>query len=207
MPNVGKPSAETAGMSEADGKLAPKGITTLTFDHPGHRTATPMFDTNPEFTKLVDDVVESWGKVFYGHPELAAGIENLYQVWLADHLPASWPKHRRDAFIADQADEAAGELGPLFDDLIDTITDQHGRDYGVLIHPDDHAELLETARRNALDHYRKYAYHHLLAAIEQERENGPGRGEASMTSCGPTGRRRRPRTTAEVNIMLGRYSR
>lgn len=165
-----------------------------------------MFDPTPAFTTLTDEVVASWGELFYGHTELAAGIENLYRVWLEDHLPASWPQHRRDAFIADQADEAAGDLGTRFDDLIDTITERHGLAYGTPPAAEDHAAMLETARRNTLDHYRKYAYHHLLAAIEQECTDNPGRGEASMTSCGRTGRRRRPRTTAEVNIMLGRYS-
>ena len=66
---------------------------------------------------------------------------------------------------------------------------------------EEHAARLETARRNALNHHRKYAYAHLLAAIEQERDDDPGRGGHSMTSCGRTGRRRRPRTTAEVNII------
>lgn len=166
-----------------------------------------MFEPNTAFTQLVDKAVASWGEVFYGHTEFAAGIKDLYRIWLAEHLPASWPHHRREAFITDQADQAAGELGELFDNLIDTITDQHGLDHGVLIDPEDHAARLEIARRNALDHYRKYAHVHLLAAIEQERDDEPGRGDGSMTSCGRTGRRRRPRTTAEVNIIYGRRNR
>lgn len=160
-----------------------------------------MFEPNTAFTQLVDEAVTSWGEVFYGHAEFAAGIEDLYRIWLAEHLPASWPQHRRETFITSQADQAAGELGELFDNLIDTITEQHGLDHGVFIDPEEHAARLETARRNALNHHRKYAYAHLLAAIEQERDDGPGRGGHSMTSCGRTGRRRRPRTTAEVNII------
>ena len=166
-----------------------------------------MFEPNTAFTQFVDEAVSSWGEVFYGHAEFAAGIEHLYRIWLADHLPASWPQHRREAFIVDQADQAGGELGELFDNLIDTITERHGLDYGRLLDPEDHSAMLETARRNALDHHRKYAYAHLLAAIEQERDDDPGRGDHSMTSCGRTGRRRRPRTTAEVNIMYGRHNR
>lgn len=166
-----------------------------------------MFERNAAFTQLVDEAVSSWGEVYYGHTQLSAGIANLYRIWLAEHLPASWPPQRREAFIVDQADQAAGELGELFDNLIDTITERHGLDYGRLLDPEDRTTLLETARRNALDHYRKYAYAHLLAAIEQERDDDPGRGGHSMTSCGQTGRRRRPRTTAEVNILYRRHNR
>lgn len=150
-----------------------------------------MFESNQAFTDLADNVVASWGTVFYSHNQFAADLEKLYRIWLAEYLPASWPPHRCEAFIAGQADQAAGELGSRFDNLIDTITERHVVAYGVLIDPEDHAEQLETARRHAFDHYRKYAYVHLLAEIEQECADNPGRGEESMTSCGRTGRRRR----------------
>lgn len=166
-----------------------------------------MFESNPEFTTLTDEAVTSWGDGLYGHTELAAGIANLYRIWLANHLPASWPQHRRDTFITNHADQAASELATLFDDLIDTITNDHGLNYGTLPHPDDHAEILETARRDALDDHRDTCYYALLAAIEQERDDDPGRGDGSMTSCGRTGRRRRPRTPAEINIIYGRRHR
>ena len=63
------------------------------------------------------------------------------------------------------------------------------------------------ARRDALDDHRDTCYYELLDAIEQECADDPGRGEGSMTSCGRTGRRRRPRTTAEVNIIYRRHNR
>lgn len=164
-----------------------------------------MFEPNTAFTQLVDEAVASWGEIYYGHAEFAAGIANLYRIWLAEHLPASWPPQRRETFITNHADQAAAELGTLFDDLIDTITNDHGLAYGTLIHHEDHAAILETARRDALDDHRDTCYYELLTAIEQECDDDPGRGDGSMTSCGRTGRRRRPRTTAEVNILYRRY--
>ncbi|GEM_PF-6277610 len=37
-----------------------------------------MFEPNTAFTQFVHEAVTSWGEVFYGHAEFAAGIEDLW---------------------------------------------------------------------------------------------------------------------------------
>ena len=106
-------------------------------------------------------------------------------------FPPIWPEHRRRAFIAHHADIDAAELSTQFDDLIDTVTNEFGLAYGILPHPDDAAELITTARRQALEEFidRRLNYE-LPDEIEDVQTENLGRGEASMTACGPTQRRR-----------------
>ena len=75
----------------------------------------------------------------------------LYRAEL--RFPPIWPEHRRRAFIVHHADIDSTELSTQFDDLIDTVTNEFGLAYGILPHPDDAAELITTARRQALDEF------------------------------------------------------
>lgn len=142
------------------------------------------------FTEAVDTVLSEWGEPFSAaSTELTDALQELYHAEL--QFPPIWPEHRRRAFIAHHADIDAAELSTQFDDLIDTVTNEFGLAYGILPHPDDAAELITTARRQALEEFidRRLNYE-LPDEIEDVQTENLGRGEASMTACGPTERRR-----------------
>ena len=142
------------------------------------------------FTEAVDTILSEWGEPFSAAPtELTDALQELYRAEL--QFPPIWPEHRRRAFVAHHADIDAAELSTQFDDLIDTVTNEFGIAYGALPHPDDAAELITTARRQALEEFidRRLNYE-LPDEIEDVQTENPGRGEASMTACGPTQRRR-----------------
>lgn len=102
------------------------------------------------FTEAVDTVLSEWGEPFSAaSTELTDALQELYHAEL--QFPPIWPEHRRRAFIAHHADIDAAELSTQFDDLIDTVTNEFGLAYGILPHPDDAAELITTARRQALE--------------------------------------------------------
>lgn len=142
------------------------------------------------FTEAVDTILSEWGEPFSAaSTELTDALQELYHAEL--QFPPIWPEHRRRAFIAHHADIDAAELSTQFDDLIDTVTNEFGLAYGILPHPDDAAELITTARRQALEEFidRRLNYE-LPDEIEDVQTENLGRGEASMTACGPTQRRR-----------------
>ncbi|MCB1288841.1 MAG: hypothetical protein KDB47_14305 [Mycobacterium sp.] len=141
------------------------------------------------FAEAVDTILSEWGEPFSAAPtELTDALQELYRAEL--RFPPIWPEHRRRAFIVHHADIDSTELSTQFDDLIDTVTNEFGLAYGILPHPDDAAELITTARRQALDEFidRRLNYE-LPNEIEDAQTENPGRGEASMTACGPTQRR------------------
>lgn len=141
------------------------------------------------FTEAVDTILSEWGEPFSAAPtELTDALQELYRAKL--RFPPIWPEHRRRAFIAHHADIDAAELATQFDDLIDTVTNEFGLAYGILPHPDDAAELVTAARGQALDEFidRRLNYE-LPDEIEDAHAENLGRGEASMTACGPTQRR------------------
>lgn len=76
--------------------------------------------------QFAERVIASWGDGTCDH-DLVASIETLYRARL--RFPPAWPEHRRQDFIARHADLAASELGGLFDDLIDTVINDHGLRY------------------------------------------------------------------------------
>ena len=111
------------------------------------------------FAEAVDTILSEWGEPFSAAPtELTDALQELYRAEL--RFPPIWPEHRRRAFIVHHADIDSTELSTQFDDLIDTVTNEFGLAYGILPHPDDAAELITTARRQALDEfiYRRLNY-------------------------------------------------
>ncbi|WP_206430444.1 hypothetical protein [Mycobacterium sp. P7213] len=141
-------------------------------------------------------VIASWGNGTCDD-DLVASIESLY--WERLRFPPSWPKHRRQGFITRHADLAASELSSLFDDLIDTVINDHGLRYGVMPHSEDAAQLVRAARREALDDF-LMRIDDVADEIAYAAAEDPGRGHGSMTACGPGQRpptilthRRRPR--------------
>ncbi|OBI41414.1 hypothetical protein A5707_07575 [Mycobacterium kyorinense] len=147
--------------------------------------------------QFAERVIASWGDGTCDD-DLLASIETLYQARL--RFPPSWPEHRRQDFIARHADLAASELGGLFDDLIDTVINDHGLQHGVMPHSEDAAQLVHAARRDALDDFLMRIDDDMVNEIAVAAAQDPGRGHGSMTACGPGQRpatittcRRRPR--------------
>lgn len=147
--------------------------------------------------QFAERVIASWGDGT-GDDDLVAAIETLYRVKL--RFPPSWPEHRCQDFITRHADLAASELGSLFDDLIDTVNNDHGLQYGVMPHSEDATQLLNVARRDALDDFLMRIDDDMAVEISTAAAGDPGRGHGSMTACGPGQRpatittyRRRPR--------------
>lgn len=140
------------------------------------------------FEQLAERLIASWGDGM-GYHDLAVAVETLYRAKLA--LPASWPEHRRREIIARHADLAASELVALFDDLIDTVINDHGPRYGVVPNPDDRASLVDAARQAALSDFAAVAEYNLIDEIAAAMADDPGRGQGSMTACGPRQRRKR----------------
>lgn len=146
--------------------------------------------------RFAEQVIASWGDSTCGD-SLVSSIETLYRARLS--FPPSWPDHRRQDFITRHADLAASELGSLFDDLIDTVINDHGLRYGVMPHSEDTAQLVHAARRDALDDF-LMRIDDMADEIAAAAAQDPGRGHGSMTACGPGQRpattltyRRRPR--------------
>ncbi len=104
------------------------------------------------FNEAVDTILSEWREPFSAaSTELTDALQELYRAEL--QFSPIWPEHRRRAFIAHHADIDSTELSTQFDDLIDTVTNEFGLAYGALPHPDDAAELITTARRQALDEF------------------------------------------------------
>lgn len=129
--------------------------------------------------QFAEHVIASWPD---DARDLVTCIETLYRDRLT--FPPAWPDHRREAFIASHADLAACELSTLFDDLIDTVTNEYGLQYGVMPHPEEHSQLLHAARRHALDDFRMDTVY-MDQVIAGAAAEDPGRGNGSMTACGP----------------------
>jgi hypothetical protein len=137
--------------------------------------------SGPEFEKFAEEALTSWADD-YGYAELEAGIEALLRARFA--FPPAWPAHRCEAFITEQAYGAAVELGEVFDDVIDTVVDGYGRDYGCLPHCEDAAALITAARRAALDEFELRMRYDLPDDIAEASVADPGRGGSSMSACG-----------------------
>ncbi len=140
------------------------------------------------FAAAIDSILAEWGQVCsLGATDLTAALETLYRAEL--EFPPAWPAHRREAFIAHHADLDAGELATELDDLIDTVTNDYGLRYGVLPHHEDAAELIDDARRNAIhSHVEHRLIYELPDEIGYAVADDPGRGDGSMTACGPAQR-------------------
>jgi hypothetical protein len=143
------------------------------------------------FGGFFDDVLAEWGQPFSSAQwGLTEAIEVVFRQRLT--FPASWPTQRCEAFIASHADRIAGQLGSVFDDLIDTVTAEYGAAYGVMPHHEDAGVLIDTARREALiEALTDSVVIELPDQIAQSTREDPGRGDGSMTACGPASRRLR----------------
>lgn len=147
------------------------------------------------FTQAVDTILSEWGEPFSAaRTELTDALQELYRTEL--RFPPIWPEHRRRAFIAHHADLDATELATQFDDLIDTVTNEFGLAYSTAPHPDEATELITTARRQTLDDFiDRRLILELPDEIDHAHAENPGRGENSMTACGPRPTPPQPRPT------------
>lgn len=134
------------------------------------------------FTEAVDTVLSEWGEPFSAaSTELTDALQELYHAEL--QFPPIWPEHRRRAFIAHHADIDAAELSTQFDDLIDTVTNEFGLAYGILPHPDDAAELITTARRQAPRGVHRPTTQLRVARRNRGRSNRKPRPRRSQHDC------------------------
>ena len=102
------------------------------------------------FDASIAEILAEWGQpLSFSRGRLATAMETLYRAEL--EFPPTWTEHRRETFITNHADLDLGEVGTQFDDLIETVTNDHGLRYGTLPHPDDASEMIRTARLDALN--------------------------------------------------------
>jgi len=143
-----------------------------------------------DLEKLADDAVNDWPE-FAWSGRLDLAIRDLY----LNHLPfpPSWSTELRGDFVADEADMAGQRLTTCFDDAIDLVIDEFGRQNGHLPHPEDASEMIAASRRDSAD-----LLWDGLAYLEDELAtvaiHTTGRAPASMTGCSQRLRRGR-RTT------------
>lgn len=148
-----------------------------------------------DLEKLATAAVGDWPEMGMSG-QLDAAIRDLYRKYLP--FPPSWTAGEREDFIEEWAETDAQQLATQFDDAIDTVTDDFGRQNGYLPNDGDASEMLSTARTTAI--------YELAASIEylgdelaQLTIHTAGRSAASMTGCSAATRRshrttsRRPR--------------
>lgn len=132
-----------------------------------------MPSAQEQFDTAIAEVLAHWGQPFSAaNDQLRAAIEALYRAEL--DFPPSWPEHRRQAFITNHADCAAGELATQFDDLIDTVVNEYGLAYGVMPHSEDASDMIQAAREEAVaDLIERRLNYELQDDIEQELQEDP----------------------------------
>jgi hypothetical protein len=138
------------------------------------------------FAAFADAAIADWPDYALSG-EFDAAIESLYRSRLP--FPPSWPHDRCEEFISEHAAADADALRTTFDDLVDIVIDRYGRDYGVRLHSEDAAELIDAERRAALDEFERRLSVELPADIAEAAVHGLRRGAGNMTACRPAQRR------------------
>jgi hypothetical protein len=140
-----------------------------------------------DLEKLANAAVTDWPEVSFSG-QLDVAVRDLYRTHLP--FPPSWTPDECDEFIDEHADMDAQQLATRFDDLIDTVIDDFGRQYGCLPHQEDALEMIAAARKDAV--YALQANIDYLADdLAQLAVHIAGRAVASMTGCSPAARRSR----------------
>lgn len=158
--------------------------------YPGMMSIEPeiwegAISVSTEFETFANTVITEWPDCAWSR-QLEAAIEDLYRSQL--QFPPSWTQDRREDFITSHADADAIELTATFDDLVDIVIDRYGREYGVLPHSEDAAELIDAERRAALSELEQRLRIDLPEDIAEATVHSLGRADGSMAACGPTHR-------------------
>lgn len=145
----------------------------------------------------LDDDLENLATAVSDWPEISrssqldAAIRDLYRTHLS--FPPFWTPEAREEFIEEWADTDAQRLATQFDDAIDVVIDGFGRQNGYLPHPEDAAEMIDEARKEAV-YDLDASIAHLAEDLAQKAIHTAGRTISSMTGCSPAARRSRSRS-------------
>lgn len=173
-----------------------KAMTSASDQHSLHRPEETLApDVAVRVTEVADRVAAGWGHDFH-HAALTAIVADLYDELVS--FSRGWSEHRRQAFIAEAADTTASEVTSLLDDHLDTHT-ASGR--GSPWHPvaegcQDDTDTTGWLSILTQEHLTWSCIDLLPAQIADHSADDPGRGEGSMTACGPT--QRPPTTTVRL---------
>lgn len=150
-----------------------------------------------DLEKLAAVVVTDWPEIAFSG-QLEAAIQILYRTHLS--FPPSWTTDEREEFIEEHADTDAQQLAAKFDDTIDTVIDDYGRQNGYLLQHDDASEMISAARKTAVFELAANI-EYLKDELAQLTVHTAGRSPASMTGCSPTARRWQRKTTRRSRRM------
>ncbi|MGB5796390.1 MAG: transposase [Mycolicibacter algericus] len=150
-----------------------------------------------DLEKLATAAISDWPEITLCG-QLDAAIQGLYRTHLP--FPPSWTPDEHEEFIKEHADTDAQQLATQFDDTIDTVVDDFGRQNGYLPQSEDASEVISAARKTMV--------YELLASIEHTKGelarltiHTAGRSAASMTGCSPAARRSHRNTIRRLRRM------
>ncbi|MBB2991095.1 hypothetical protein FHR72_002568 [Mycolicibacterium iranicum] len=138
-----------------------------------------------DLEKLAVAAVSDWPEIVFSG-RLDATIRHLYRTHLP--FPPSWTPDECDDFIEEHADTDAQRLATQFDDAIDVVIEDFGRQNGILPHPEDVAGMIAEARKEAV-YKLEASVAYLAEDLAQTAIHTAGRTISSMTGCSPAARR------------------
>ena len=100
-----------------------------------------------DLENLATSAVSDWPEIAFSG-RLDGAIRELYRMHLP--FPPSWTPDERKEFIEEHADTDAQRLATQFDDAIDVVIDDFGRQNGYLPHQEDASEMIAEARKDAV---------------------------------------------------------
>jgi hypothetical protein len=166
-------------------------MTSASDQHSLHRLEeTLVSDVAVRVTEVADRVAAGWGHDFH-HAALARAVADLYDELVS--FPGGWPEHRRQAFIAEASDTTACEVTSLLDDHLDTHA---ASAFAGGCHDDTDTDVTGWLSILTQEHLTWWCIDLLPNLIADHSADDPGRGEGSMTACGPT--QRPPTTTVRL---------
>lgn len=100
-----------------------------------------------DLESLATAAVRDWPEISLSG-QLDAALRDLYRTHLP--FPESWTPDEREEFSEEWADTDIQQLVTQFDDAVDVVIDRFGRQNGYSPHPEDAAEMIDKARREAV---------------------------------------------------------
>lgn len=134
-----------------------------------------------DLENLATAAVSDWPKISWSG-QLDTAIRDLYRTHLS--FPPFWTPEEREEFIEEWADTDAQRLATQFDDAIDAVIDGFGRQNGYLPHPEDAAEMIDEARKEAV-YELDASIAYLAEDLAQRSIHTAGRTVSGMTGCSP----------------------
>lgn len=138
-----------------------------------------------DLEKLATAVITDWPEIALSG-RLDAAIRELYRVHLP--FPPSWTPEECEEFVEEHADTEAQQLAIQFDDTIDLVIDDFGRQNGHLPHDEDASAMIVEARKDAV-YELEASIEYLAEDLAERATHTAGRTVASMTGCSPAARR------------------